>query len=187
MTHLHSEIYNYFFWVRSRNYSYLPGGFHLSSVGWRPLLGTDAHGKTHTQQESSFPSSPWSCSRTINPDVTCSAQKKSIARRSDINLTLILQITPNPPNVTCGWKSREGFYDLELISAHPGGGPGRNLRILPAAASGLFSAKIFACSDRVFSLCFVTFTEILSSQMFFPSFMDMRRKDFRVPGPGDIA
>ena len=38
-------------------------------------------------------------------------------------------------------RSREGFYDLELISAHPGGGPGRDLRILPAAASDLIQAK----------------------------------------------
>ena len=87
-----------------------------------------------------------------------------------------------------GVYSRERDFMTSNLSRPTRGGPGQNPRILPAAAaSGLFSAKICVCSDRVFSLCFVTFTEILSSQNFFPRFMDMSRKDFRVPGPGDIA
>ena len=75
-----------------------------------------------------------------------------------------------------------------------GGLPRQIPKILPAASPGgpkwapkCVFGKNMHMLGRAQSLCLGTFTVISSSQNFFPSLLDMTRKDFRVPGPGSIA
>ena len=68
-----------------------------------------------------------------------------------------------------------------LLSRPTRGGPGQILKILPAASHKVYFRQKYAYA-RI-----GRFPKILSSRNLFPSVMDMRRKDLRVPGPGDIA
>ena len=91
-------------------------------------------------------------------------------------------------------KSREGFYDLDLISAQAWRPPQTNSKnsSIGVSRGALWGPKcVFGKNmhmlGRAQSLCLGTFTVISSSQIFSPSLLDMTRKDFRVPGPKSIA